>query len=82
MYEVVIDRWAHGELDLPQVESWATFCDRVHQALAMIASRPGGGRQVAAFTSGGPVGVCMQRRPGAGAPHDVANGLDGAKCRL
>ena len=64
MYEVVIDRWAHGELDLPQVESWATFCDRVHQALAMIASRPGGGRQVAAFTSGGPVGVCMQRALG------------------
>jgi broad specificity phosphatase PhoE len=64
LYEVVIDRWAHGELDLPQVESWAVFCQRVHQALDDIAARPGAGRQVAAFTSGGPVGVCMQRALG------------------
>ena len=50
---MVIDRWAHGELDLPQVESWATFCQRVHRRLDQIVAAPGGGRQVAAFTSGG-----------------------------
>ena len=64
LYEVVIDRWAHGQLDLPQVESWAAFCQRMHRALDEIVVPPGGGRQVAAFTSGGPVGVCMQRALG------------------
>ena len=61
LYEVVIDRWAHGELDLPQVESWASFCQHVHRALDQVVAQPGTGRQVAVFTSGGPVGVCMQR---------------------
>jgi broad specificity phosphatase PhoE len=61
LYEVVIDRWAHGELDLPEVESWTTFCQRVQQALDHIVALPGTRRQVALFTSGGPVGVCMQR---------------------
>jgi len=64
LYEVVIDRWAHGALDLPQVESWATFCQRTHRALDEIVARPGARRQVAAFTSGGPVGVSMQRALG------------------
>ena len=64
MYEVVIDRWAHGELDLPQVESWASFCERVHRALDQITTHEGSRRQVAAFSSGGPVGVCMQRALG------------------
>jgi broad specificity phosphatase PhoE len=64
MYEVVIDRWVHGQLDLPEVESWAAFCERMHQALAQIAADPASGRQVAAFTSGGPVGICMQRALG------------------
>lgn len=61
VYEVVIDMWAHGQLDLPRVESWTTFCERVHGALDQIVSAEGGGRQVVAFSSGGPVGVCMQR---------------------
>ncbi|HVU90277.1 MAG TPA: histidine phosphatase family protein [Pirellulales bacterium] len=64
MYEVVIDRWVHGQLNLPQVESWDAFCQRMHESLDRIAANPAGGRQVAAFTSGGPVGICMQRALG------------------
>jgi len=64
MYEVVIDRWAHGELDLPRVESWTAFCQRVHRALDEITSQERSGRQVAEFSSGVPVGVCMQRALG------------------
>jgi broad specificity phosphatase PhoE len=64
LYEVVIDRWAHGELDLPHVESWSAFCQRTHQALDQVVGTSATGRQVAAFTSGGPVGVCMQRALG------------------
>jgi len=64
VYEVVIDRWAHGELDLPYVESWAAFCQRGHRALDQIVAGHGSGRQVVAFSSGGPVGVSMQRALG------------------
>ena len=64
VYEVVIDRWAHGELDLPHVESWAAFCQRVHRALDQIVAGRGSGRQAVAFSSGGPVGVSMQRALG------------------
>jgi len=60
-YEVVIDMWAHGQLDLPQVESWETFCQRTHAGYAEIVRGDGARRQVVAFTSGGPVGVAMQR---------------------
>jgi len=60
-YEVVIDMWAHGQVDLPQVESWDAFCDRTQAAYQQIVSIDGARQQVAAFTSGGPVGVAMQR---------------------
>ena len=33
----------------------------MQQSLDYIAADPAGGRQVAVFTSGGPVGICMQR---------------------
>ncbi len=71
VYEVVIDMWAHGELDLPAVESWTVFCERVHQALTQIGESGGGGRLVAAFSSGGPVGVSMQRALGISHRHTL-----------
>lgn len=71
VYEVVIDMWAHGELDLPRVESWSAFCRRMHDALSDIAQAGGSGRQVAAFSSGGPVGVCMQRALGISHRHTL-----------
>jgi broad specificity phosphatase PhoE len=71
VYEVVIDMWAHDELDLPRVESWSAFCRRMHDALAQIADSGGGGRQVVAFSSGGPVGVCVQRALGISHRHTL-----------
>lgn len=66
MYEVVIRRWAGGELELPEVESWQAFEARTHEALAhVLAGQTGqagqGNRRVALVTSGGPVGVAVQR---------------------
>lgn len=61
VYEVVIGRWARGELDLSGIEPWATFRERVHSGLARITSASGPGRRAVAFTSGGPVGVSMER---------------------
>jgi broad specificity phosphatase PhoE len=60
MYEVVILMWARGELDLPEIESWPDFCRRTLDTYAQITAGSGS-RRVAVFTSGGPVGVAMQR---------------------
>ena len=64
MYEVVVREWAEGKLPLPDVEPWTAFCARVQRGLAQIMEKSDGGRQVAAFSSGGPVGVAMQRALG------------------
>lgn len=61
VYEVVITRWARGELALPEVESWPTFRRRVHEGLSQIVADSRGGLRVALFTSGGPIGVAVER---------------------
>ncbi len=64
MYEVVVREWAAGKLPLPEVEPWTAFCARVERGLEQIGKENSGGRQVAAFSSGGPFGVAMQRALG------------------
>jgi broad specificity phosphatase PhoE len=61
MFEVVISRWAAGELDVPEVEPWSDFCDRVQAGFAELCSNGSRGQRIAIFTSGGPTGVAMQR---------------------
>lgn len=61
VYEVVIGRWAVGELDLPDIEGWPAFVKRVQRGLNRVVGEYGSGRRVALFTSGGPVGVALQR---------------------
>ena len=53
VYEVVIDRWAHGELDLPHVESWAAFCQRVHRCLTRSSPVAGAAARRWRFPRGG-----------------------------
>lgn len=60
LFEVVISKWAHGEIQVENVEPWADFADRVYRGLARLASA-GDNRKVAVFSSGGPVGVTVQR---------------------
>lgn len=61
IFEVVIGRWAEGELVVPGIEPWQEFCMRVHGGLAQITGNDNKGRRVAVFSSGGPVGVAMQK---------------------
>ncbi len=61
LFEAVIGRWVEGELPIEGVESWAEFCARVHRGLAEITAGDGRGRQIAIFSSGGPISVAMQR---------------------
>jgi broad specificity phosphatase PhoE len=61
MFEVVIGKWVAGEIQPPGIEQWAEFCRRVQQGLSSICNGNGGGQNVAIFSSGGPIGVSMQR---------------------
>jgi broad specificity phosphatase PhoE len=61
VFEIVINRWAQGELSTPEIEAWPEFCDRVQRALKKLVENGNGGQRVAVFSSGGPVGVAMQK---------------------
>jgi broad specificity phosphatase PhoE len=64
VFEVVIGRWAGGEIPLAGIEPWAEFCSRVQSALSQLSSNGSRGLHVAIFSSGGPVGVALQRALG------------------
>ena len=60
LFEAVTGAWAAGAVEAAEVESWAAFHARVSQAWRGILRAEGGGRRVAAFTSGGPIAVAVQ----------------------
>lgn len=59
MFEVLMAAWQTGSIESPDVEPFVGFHARVRTALRNI-TEGGGGRTVAVFTSGGPIGVCVQ----------------------
>jgi broad specificity phosphatase PhoE len=61
IFEVVIGRWADGKLPLEGVEPWADFSARVQRGLAKFPENGDRGQRIAIFSSGGPVGVAMQK---------------------
>lgn len=61
LFEVVIGKWVGGEISVPDIESWPQFCARVHRGLSAICTGNGSGQNIAVFSSGGPIGVTMQR---------------------
>ena len=61
LYEVVIGQWVRGELPLADVEPWPEFRARVLRGLERIAAEAPRGANVVLFTSGGPVGVAVER---------------------
>ena len=61
MFEIILHLWAHEKVQLDGVEPWRDFCARVDRGISQIVADGGGGRVVAAFTSGGPIGVAAQR---------------------
>jgi len=64
MFEVVIGHWAEGRLPLDGIEPWPEFCSRVQRGLSELVGNGRRGEQIAIFSSGGPVGVAMQRALG------------------
>lgn len=64
VFEIVVAQWASGELPVPGIESWAEFCVRVQQGLKELTGNGNRGRRIVIFSSGGPIGVAMQRSLG------------------
>jgi broad specificity phosphatase PhoE len=59
MLEALMDQWISGAVSAPGVETFEEFHARVSSAREEILEAPGS-RTVAVFTSGGPIGVCVQ----------------------
>ena len=59
MFETLLTHWQGVLSDGAEVESWPAFRDRVRRGLGRITDRPGQGRRVAAFTSGGFIGTAV-----------------------
>jgi broad specificity phosphatase PhoE len=59
MFEVLLRHWQTVPHSIEGLEGWKSFRDRVRRGLERIRSRPGNGRRVAAFTSGGFIGTAV-----------------------
>jgi broad specificity phosphatase PhoE len=61
LFESVVMMWVEGLIVVNDVESWPEFCARVNRGLSKFLSNGRRGEQVAIFSSGGPMGVAVQR---------------------
>jgi broad specificity phosphatase PhoE len=67
MFEVVMGKWVRDEVAAPGVEGFSTFHTRVREARQAITGELTS-RRVAVFTSGGPIGACVQSVMGSPLP--------------
>jgi broad specificity phosphatase PhoE len=61
LFEAVITMWVEGKVVVNGIESWPEFCARVNRGLSKFLSNGRSGERVAIFSSGGPMGVAVQR---------------------
>lgn len=59
VFEKVMLRWVSGDYDVQGLVQWENFCTCVIQGIDHIMNQGGRGRNVALFTSGGPVSVAV-----------------------
>jgi broad specificity phosphatase PhoE len=57
MFEVLLTHWQETTDGLTGMETWPEFRERIRRGIGQILEKPGRGRRVALFTSGGVVGV-------------------------
>ncbi|HEX4353362.1 MAG TPA: histidine phosphatase family protein [Polyangiales bacterium] len=60
MFEVLMAHWVAGDVEAPGVESFEAFHARVSSAFDAVVQAEGS-RRVVVFSSGGPIGVSIQR---------------------
>ena len=61
LFEAVVTLWVNEQIALQNVESWREFGARVNRGLARLFADSGKGANIVVFTSGGPIGVAVQR---------------------
>jgi broad specificity phosphatase PhoE len=59
LFQKVTRLWVRREINLPDLEAWHEFRDRVRRGLTKITDAAGSKKKVAAFSSGGPVAAAM-----------------------
>ena len=59
-FEHIVARWARGELDTGELETFAAFCERVSSGVRRIMAAEGRGRRIALVTSGGPISIAVR----------------------
>jgi broad specificity phosphatase PhoE len=59
MFEVLLRHWQSLPHQVDGIETWLAFRERVRRGVDRIRARPGSGRRVAAFTSGGFIGTAV-----------------------
>ncbi len=60
IFEAVMSMWASGKYDMKGVVTWDEFTKGVNSAVNGIMNTHTGGKNVAVFTSGGPISVVVQ----------------------
>lgn len=65
MFEPLLHHWQTVRTADMGLETWPMFCERVARGMKRMTDQPGRSRRVAAFTSGGFIGVAMQGVLGA-----------------
>jgi broad specificity phosphatase PhoE len=60
LFDLVMNRWISGVYDLPGCPKWSDFKKRVRQGLKDIMKGHRSKKQLAIFTSGGPISVATQ----------------------
>ena len=66
LLEAVTARWVDGDYQCPEVPmSWEEWSGAVRDVLRRIMTTTGRGESAVVFTSGGPIGVCVQTVLGA-----------------
>jgi broad specificity phosphatase PhoE len=61
LFEAVIGRWVEEKIPSNSVEPWRDFAVRVNQGLTKFLTDGESSGRVAIFTSGGPIGLAVQR---------------------
>lgn len=64
VYHRISQKWALGEIDSGDLESFSDFEARVARGLESVVAQLGRGRTVAVVTSGGPIALSMRRSLG------------------
>ncbi|MCB2186874.1 MAG: histidine phosphatase family protein [Deltaproteobacteria bacterium] len=66
VYEATMLRWITGRYDLDGAETWGEFVSRLEGAVTQVRAAHGRGKNVALFTSGGPISAVMRLALGLG----------------